>query len=54
VNVREYLKEKRASLQAHSSQAASDDSTRTLAVLASLPKPIFSALLGTEYYVRVP
>jgi LmbE family N-acetylglucosaminyl deacetylase len=54
VNVRGYLKEKRASLRAHSSQAASDDSTRTLAVLASLPTPIFSALLGTEYYVRVP
>lgn len=53
VDVRKYLGAKRASLRAHSSQAAADDSTRTLAVLASLPRPIFSALLGTEYYVRV-
>lgn len=53
VDVRHYLNAKRASLRAHSSQAAGDGSTRTLAVLASLPRPLFASILGTEYYVRV-
>jgi LmbE family N-acetylglucosaminyl deacetylase len=53
VNVRGYLDAKRASMRAHASQASADDSTRTLAVLAGLPRPVFAALLGTEYYVRV-
>ena len=54
VDVRAFLGEKRASMKAHASQASADDSTRTLAVLSGLPGPVFTALLGTEYYVRVP
>lgn len=53
VDVRRYLTAKRASLRAHASQSAADDAVRTLAVLAALPGPLFSALLGTEYYVAV-
>jgi LmbE family N-acetylglucosaminyl deacetylase len=53
VDVRGHLDAKRASLAAHASQAAADDSTRTLAVLQRLPGPLFRQLLGTEYYVEV-
>lgn len=53
VDVRRYLAAKRASLAAHASQAAADDSTRTLAVLTRLPGPVFARVLGTEFYVLV-
>ena len=53
VDVRPYLAQKRASLTAHASQATADGSTRTLGVLRRLPKPVFTALLGTEYYVQI-
>lgn len=53
VNVRGYLRQKRASLAAHASQATADGSTRTLAILRRLPAPVFARLLGTEYYVSV-
>ena len=53
VDVRAYADAKRASMAAHASQAAADDSTRTLAVLTRLPGPAFRLLLGTEYYVHV-
>ena len=51
VDVRPYTEAKRASMAAHASQAAADDSTRTLAVLTRLPGPAYRLLLGTEYYV---
>lgn len=54
VDVRPYADAKRASMAAHASQAAADDSTRTLAVLTRLPGPLYRLLLGTEYYVAVP
>lgn len=54
VNVTQYLSAKRRSLQAHSSQATSDGSLRTLAVLTRLPSPIAALLLGREYYSEVP
>jgi LmbE family N-acetylglucosaminyl deacetylase len=54
VDVRAHLAAKDASLRAHSSQAAADGTTRTLAVLTRLPRPLQSLLLGTEYYVAVP
>jgi LmbE family N-acetylglucosaminyl deacetylase len=54
VNVRPYAEAKRASMAAHASQAAADDSTRPLAVLTRLPGPAYRLLLGTEYYVAVP
>ena len=53
VDVRSYTAAKRASMAAHASQAAADDSTRTLAVLTRLPGPAYRLLLGTEYYVAV-
>jgi len=53
VDVRPYLAQKRASLTAHASQATADGSTRTLGVLRRLPRPVFTALLGTEYYVQI-
>lgn len=53
VDVREFLAAKRDSMRAHASQASADGGTRTLAVLSSLPGPVFGALLGTEYYVAV-
>lgn len=54
VDVRRYLPQKVTSLRAHASQASSDGQLRTLAVLTHLPGPLRTALLGTEYYVRVP
>jgi LmbE family N-acetylglucosaminyl deacetylase len=53
VDVRPHAEAKRASMAAHASQAAADDSTRTLAVLTRLPGPAYRLLLGTEYYVAV-
>lgn len=54
VDVRPYAEIKRASMAAHASQAAADDSTRTLGVLTRLPGPAYRLLLGTEYYVAIP
>jgi LmbE family N-acetylglucosaminyl deacetylase len=54
VDVRAYLQQKDAALRAHASQASADGTTRTLAVLTRLPRPVQSLLLGTEYYVAVP
>ena len=54
VNVRPYINEKKAAIKAHASQAHADNTVRTLGVLSALPNPIFSALLGTEYFVKVP
>ena len=54
VDVRHHLAAKDAALRAHASQAAADGTTRTLAVLTRLPRPLQSLLLGTEYYVEVP
>ena len=54
VDVRPYLRDKAAALRAHASQATADGTTRTLAVLTRLPRPVQALLLGTEYYVSVP
>lgn len=54
VDVRRQLAAKHASMAAHASQAAADDSVRTLAVLTKLPRPIYGRLVGTEYFVEVP
>jgi LmbE family N-acetylglucosaminyl deacetylase len=53
VDVRGHLAAKDASLRAHASQAAADGTTRTLAVLTRLPRPVQSLILGTEYYCEV-
>lgn len=49
VDVRDYADFKRAALRAHASQSTGGD-VRTLAALLRLPRPLFRAALGTEYY----
>lgn len=53
VNVRPFLSQKRRAIAAHASQAHADGTVRTLAVLSRLPRPLFAALMGTEYFVKV-
>lgn len=52
VDVRPWIDAKRASMAAHVSQAGGGDSARTLAVLLRLPRPVFRAVLGHEWYVQ--
>ncbi|WP_432875168.1 PIG-L deacetylase family protein [Kribbella sp. CA-245084] len=53
VDVRRYLRQKRASFEAHASQASSDDDgARTLALLLRLPRWLFASMLGKEWYVE--
>lgn len=52
VDVRDYCDFKRAAMAAHASQATGGD-VRTLGVLLKLPRPVYRALLGTEYYRRL-
>ncbi|MER7251208.1 PIG-L family deacetylase [Kribbella sp. NPDC000426] len=52
VDVRRYLPEKRASFEAHASQASSDEGARTLALLLRLPRWLFASMLGREWYVE--
>lgn len=54
VDVRRHLAAKDRALRAHASQATADGTTRTLAVLTRLPRPVQALVLGTEYYVAVP
>jgi LmbE family N-acetylglucosaminyl deacetylase len=54
VNIRPYWHAKRASLRAHASQAAGDDTVRTLGVMSRIPLPILQIIAGREYYVAVP
>ncbi len=53
VNVRGFLHQKRAAIQAHASQAHADGTVRTLGVISQLPRPLFAAFMGTEYFVKV-
>ncbi|MEU7001221.1 PIG-L family deacetylase [Nonomuraea sp. NPDC046570] len=52
VNVRKYIRQKRASMAAHASQASGGKSDRTLAVLLKIPGPLYRLVFGTEWYVR--
>lgn len=52
VDVRRYAPQKRASFAAHASQASSDGSARTLALLLKLPRWLFRSVLGREWYVE--
>ncbi|MFI6905870.1 PIG-L deacetylase family protein [Nonomuraea sp. NPDC050394] len=52
VNVRKYTKQKRASMEAHVSQASGGDSDRTLAVMLKIPGPLYRLVFGTEWFVR--
>ena len=52
VDVRRYIRHKRAAMAAHASQAGADTGRRTLAVLLRLPGPLFRAALGREWFVE--
>lgn len=52
VDVRRFLVHKRAAMAAHASQAGADTGSRTLAVLLRLPGPLFSLVLGHEWFVE--
>lgn len=53
VDVRRFVDTKRAALRAHTSQAMSDRSTRTLALLLRLPRPLARVVLGREWFREV-
>lgn len=52
VDVRPWIRAKRAAFAAHASQAGSQQGgdTRTLATVLRLPVPVFALLLGREYF----
>lgn len=52
VDVRRYTDRKRASMQAHASQATADSGDRTLAALLRLPRPAYRWVLGREWFVE--
>ncbi|GAB7039615.1 MULTISPECIES: PIG-L family deacetylase [Catenuloplanes] len=52
VDVRGYLRQKRAALRAHASQATGGPGLRTVAALAALPGPVFAAVAGREWFVE--
>jgi LmbE family N-acetylglucosaminyl deacetylase len=52
VDVRRYARVKRAAMAAHTTQTTGGESTRTLAALLTLPPPLFTVVLGTEWYVE--
>ncbi|MCW2878169.1 MAG: LmbE family protein [Sphaerisporangium sp.] len=52
VNVRRFVKVKRASMTAHASQASGGDGDRTLGVMLKIPGPLYRLVFGTEWYVR--
>ncbi|WP_433265774.1 PIG-L deacetylase family protein [Actinosynnema sp. CS-041913] len=52
VDVRRYTTQKRAALAAHATQTTGGDRTRTLTALLSLPKPLFTLVMGTEWYIE--
>lgn len=52
VDVRPFAAQKRRALAAHASQAQADTGTRTLSVLLRLPRPLFRAALGREWFVE--
>jgi LmbE family N-acetylglucosaminyl deacetylase len=52
VDVRPYADAKRRAMQAHASQASSDDGARTLSLLLKLPPWLFRRALGREWFVE--
>jgi LmbE family N-acetylglucosaminyl deacetylase len=52
VNVSGYLRQKRASMQAHLSQTTADHTTRTLTRFLQLPDPLFRLAFGREWFVE--
>jgi LmbE family N-acetylglucosaminyl deacetylase len=55
IDVRRYTGAKRAAMQAHASQASTDNpdfGTRTLALCLRLPGPVFRAAFGREWFIQ--
>jgi LmbE family N-acetylglucosaminyl deacetylase len=52
VDVRRLVRQKRAAMAAHVSQAAGGADVRTLALLLRLPRPLFRLALGREWFVE--
>ncbi|MGB5951785.1 MAG: PIG-L deacetylase family protein [Ornithinimicrobium sp.] len=50
VDVRSHLDAKRAALSAHASQTQTED--RSLARVLALPRPVFTRLLGREFFIE--
>ena len=53
MDVRNFAQPKRAAMQAHATQAASDTGDRTLALCLRLPKALFRRAFGSEWFVEV-
>lgn len=53
VDVRAYLGAKRAAMRAHATQASgtADSGARTLAAVLKLPRPVYRAIFGREFFV---
>jgi LmbE family N-acetylglucosaminyl deacetylase len=52
IDVRRYAVAKRRAMQAHASQASSDEGARTLSLLLKLPPLLFRRMLGREWFVE--
>lgn len=52
VDVRRYLAQKRAAMAAHATQLAGGTDARTLGVFLRLPRPVFRAVFGYEWFVE--
>ena len=53
VDVRPWVRAKRAALRAHASQQDGGDDLRTVRLLARLPRPLASVVLGKEWFVEL-
>jgi LmbE family N-acetylglucosaminyl deacetylase len=53
VDVRAWVRSKRAALRAHASQAGGGDDVRTVRLLSRLPWPLAAVVLGKEWFVEV-
>jgi LmbE family N-acetylglucosaminyl deacetylase len=53
IDVRPWVRVKQAALRAHASQTAGGSDTRTVRLLARLPPPLATAVLGREWFVEV-
>ncbi len=53
IDVRHQWRAKRAAMQAHVSQAESDDAVRTLALFLRLPRPLFRLVFRYEWFREV-
>lgn len=52
VPVRAYTAAKRRALRCHASQATGGSGRRTIALLLTLPRPVFSLVCGTEWFIE--